>query len=193
VRPSAWNSLLARARDLGASRAATAEVLVALRGSRRPAAVLGWAARHRLRATWFTGQPTVLLAAPPAILGRALGVRIDDFWLAGYGVFYASRGTDRVPAVHGEVAALGRITSFGQMRAEGVPVGGLAPGGFADAYDVRPLWARGDLGQGETIVFFEVDGYAPADLAAYAARFGLAPFADPLPHIGPLNLKPAGE
>src|SRR5207245_8652478 len=40
---------------------------------------------------------------------------------------------------------------------------------------------------------FEVDGYAPADLAAYAARFGLAPFADPLPHIGPLNLKPAGE
>ena len=67
------------------------------------------------------------------------------------------------------------------------------PGGFADAYDIRPLWGRGDLGQGETIVFFEADGYSSADLAAYAARFGLPPFADPLPHIGPLNLKPAGE
>jgi hypothetical protein len=58
-------------------------------------------------------------------------------------------------------------------RAEGVPVGGLGPGGFADAYDLHPLWNRGDLGQGQTIVFFEVDGYSPADLAAYDARFGL--------------------
>ena len=77
--------------------------------------------------------------------------------------------------------------------ASGVPVGGLGPGGFADAYDIRPLWGRGDLGQGQTIVFFEVDGYSPADLAAYASHFGLPPFADPLPHIGSLNLKPEGE
>src|SRR6202011_3947816 len=68
--------------------------------------------------------------------------------------------------LRGEVAAVGRISSFGQVRAEGVPVGGLGPGGFADAYDLRPLWSRGDLGQGQTIVFFEVDGYSPADLAA---------------------------
>jgi kumamolisin len=78
-------------------------------------------------------------------------------------------------------------------RAEGVPVGGLGPGGFADAYDLQPLWNRGDLGQGQTIVFFEVDGYSPADLAAYDARFGLPAAPAPLPHIGPLNLKPAGE
>jgi subtilase family serine protease len=38
-----------------------------------------------------------------------------------------------------------------------------------------------------------VDGYLPSDLATYASRFGLPPFADPLPHLGPLNLKPAGE
>jgi kumamolisin len=194
VQPSAWNALLTGARDLGPSRAASADVLVALRGSGRPTAVLRWAAQRGLRATWFPGQPTVLLAAPPAILGRALGVRIDDFRLAGQGVFYASRGTSHVPALlRREVAAVGRVSSFGQVHTEGIPVGGLAPGGFADAYDVRPLWGRGDLGQGETIVFFEADGYSPADLAAYAARFGLPPFADPLPHIGPLNLKPAGE
>jgi hypothetical protein len=48
----------------------------------------------------------VLLTAPPAILGRALGVRIDDFRLTGHGVFYASRGVSHVPALlRREVAA----------------------------------------------------------------------------------------
>ena len=42
-------------------------------------------------------------------------------------------------------------------------------------------------------MFFEVDGYHPADLAAYADRFGLPRVADPLPHIGPLNAKVLGE
>ena len=151
---------------------------MALRAPRRPTLLLGWAARQGLRATWFRGQPTALLAARPAVLGRALGVRIDDFRLPGYRVFYASRGGGHVPApLNAEVAAVSRITSFGQVQSVGDPsgpaTGGLAPGGFLHAYDVRPLWRHGDLGQGETIVFFEVDGYHAADLAAYAARFGL--------------------
>ena len=129
--------MLHRARDLGPSHATTADVLVALRGSSRPVALLRWGVGRRLRATWFTGQPTALLAASPAVLGRALGVRIDDFRLPGYGVFYASRGTGHIPAaLHSEVAALGRISSFGQVHTasqvrntESVPVRGLAPGG----------------------------------------------------------------
>ena len=48
-------------------------------------------------------------------------------------------------------------------------------------------------GQGETIVFFEVDGYSPKDLATYASHFGLPAFADPLPHVGALDLKAGGE
>ena len=193
-----WTGVLDRAQDLGPSRAATAEVLVALRAPRRPAALLGWAARHGLRATWFRGQPTALLAARPAVLGRALAVGIDDFRLPGYRVFYASRRAGHVPArLNAEVATVSRITSFGQVQSVGDPsgpaTGGLAPGGFLNAYDVRPLWRHGDLGQGQTIVFFEVDGYHPADLAAYAARFGLPSVADPLPHIGPLNAKVLGE
>ena len=198
TRAAGWTGLLEQAHDLGPSRAATAEVLVALRAPRRPASLLGWAARHGLRATWFRGQPTALLAARPAVLGRALGVRIDDFRLPGYRVFYASRRGGQVPApLDAEVATVSRITSFGQVQSVGDPpgpaTGGLAPGGFLNAYDVRPLWQHGDLGQGETIVFFEVDGYHPADLAAYAARFGLPRVADPLPHIGPLNAKVLGE
>jgi kumamolisin len=198
ARSAGWASLLDQAHDLGPSRAGTAEVLVALRAPRRPALLLSWAARHGLRATWFPGQPTALLAARPAALGRALGVRIDDFRLRGYRVFYASRGDGHVPApLNAEVAAVSRITSFGQVQSVGDPsgpaTGGLGPGGFLSVYDVRPLWQHGDLGQGETIVFFEVDGYTPADLAAYAARFGLPGVPDPLPHIGPLNAKVLGE
>lgn len=196
-----WASLLARAHDLGPSRAATANVLVDLRAARRPTALLDWAARRGLRATWFTGQPTALLAAPPAALGRALGTRIDDFRLPGNpGRFYASIRPGALPAaLRGEVSALGRITSLGPVHTEGapvpetVPVGGLGPGGFVDSYGMRPLWNNGDIGRGQTIVFFEVDGYSPADLAAYASRFGLPPFASPLPHLGPLNLKVEGE
>jgi kumamolisin len=201
---SPWGSLLARADDLGPSRAATANVLVALRAPRRPWALLDWAAHRGLRATWFTGQPTALVAAAPAVLGRVLGVRIDDFRLPGNPApFYASRRAGNIPAaLRGEVVALGRITSLSQMHPDGpgpvrpqsgVPVGGLAPGGFVDSYGIRPLWNSGDIGRGETIVFFEVDGYSAADLAAYAARFGLPPFADPLPHLGSLNLKVQGE
>ena len=198
ARAAGWTGVLDRAQDLGPSRAATAEVLVALRAPRQPALLLSWAARHGLRATWFRGQPTALLAARPAVLGRALGVRIDDFRLPGYRVFYASRGGGQVPApLNGEVATISRITSFGQVQSVGDPsgpaTGGLAPGGFLSAYDVRPLWQHGDLGQGETIVFFEVDGYSPADVATYTARFGLPAVADPLPHIGPLNAKVLGE
>ena len=92
VRAAGWAGVLDQAHDLGPSRAATAEVLVALRAPRRPASLLGWAARHGLRAAWFRGQPTALLAARPAVLGRALGIRIDDFRLPGYRVFYTSRG-----------------------------------------------------------------------------------------------------
>ncbi len=203
VSGSLWGGLLARADDLGPSHAATASVLVVLRTARRPLALLNWASSRGLRVTWFTGQPTALLAARPAVLGRALRVRIDDFRLPGYPGFYASRPAARIPAVlRGEIAALGRITSLGQVHpdgvrpgglASGVPVGGLAPGGFVDSYGIRPLWDSGATGQRETIVFFEVDGYSPADLATYAARFGLPAFADPLPHLGPDNLPVRGE
>ena len=198
---SAWNALLGRARDLGTSRAASADMLVTLHEPRRPVAVLRWAARHGLRAQWFTGQPTVLLTARPAVLAAP---SVCASMTSGCPVIPSSTcsaGTSQIPAsLHSEVAALGRISSFGQLKAEsshlkaeGVPLGGLAPDGFADAYDIRPLWHHGDLGQGETIVFFEVDGYLPSDLATYASRFGLPPFADPLPHIGLLNLKPCAR
>jgi kumamolisin len=199
-----WAGLLGRAQDLGPSHAPSANVLVALRSAHRPAALLRWSAARGVRATWFTGQPTAMLTAAPAALGGALGVRIDDFRLRGYPVFYAVKRDPRIPLpLKTQVAAFGRITSFGRLHADigpgpgalqgRIPVGGVGPGGFVTAYGVRPLWSRQIFGQGQTIVLFEVDGFSPADLAAYAARFGLPPFASPLPSIGPTNGKIEGE
>ena len=100
--------------------------------------------------TWFSGESTAIMMARPALLARALGTRIDDYRLNGYGRFYAARGSVTVPlSLRSEVAAFGRISSLGELHAEGIPaegipVVGLGPGGFLDAYDARPLRNRGD-------------------------------------------------
>jgi len=87
------------------------------------ALLLGWAARHGLRATWFRGQPTALLAARPAVLGRALGVRVDDFRLPGYPRLLrvpGHRGAFPAP-LNAEVATVSRITSFGPVQSVEIP------------------------------------------------------------------------
>ena len=50
------------------------------------------------------------------------------------------------------------------------PKGGLAPADFANAYG---LAGNPAVGAGQTLALFELDGYAPADIAAYEAAFGL--------------------
>jgi kumamolisin len=189
-----WTHLLARAHDLGPSAATRAEVLVQLHARSAPSTLRRWARRNALSVTQIHDESTVVLSGPPAALGQALGVEIDDYELSGYGRFYAAKGQPAVPdALRASVAAFGRISSLGQVHAEGAPIVGLGPGGFIDAYDARPLWSLGDFGKGQTILFFEVDGFSQRDLATYAAQFGLPPFADPLPHLGALGLQPEGE
>lgn len=191
---STWTTLLDHARDLGASSARTVDVLVRLRADRRPALLIRWAHGNRLATTWLPGERTAVVSGSPQALGRALGVAIDDYQLPGFGRFYAARTLPAVPPpLQGEIRAFGRISSLGRMHPEVTPIVGLGPGGFVTSYDARPLWNRNDFGQGQTIVFFEVDGYSPTDLDTYAAHFGLPPFSDPLPHIGSLDLKPKGE
>lgn len=198
---ASWTALLDHAQDLGASRASNAEVLVRLRGAASPTALRRWARGRALSVAWLPAAQAAVLSGRPEMLGRALGVSIDDYRLAGLGHFYAARADPQVPMpLRSTVASIGRVSSFGQVHTErpqaqagGNAIVGLGPGGFVDAYDARPLWKAGDLGQGETIVFFEVDGYSQADLATYARRFGLPAFADPLPRLGALGLKPEGE
>src|SRR5690348_4256326 len=88
--------------------------------------------------------------------GEAAGpgtTRIKD--VAAAGMTECVPGGDKTRQVRPARGAAGGMLWFAPAaRAEGVPIGGLGPGGFADAYHLRPLWNRGDLGQGQTIVFF---------------------------------------
>lgn len=198
---TSWTLLLDHAQDLGASRAPNAEVLVRLRGGAAPTALRHWARQRGLPVEWLRTAAAAVLRGRAGTLAQALGVAIDEYRLAGFGRFYAARTGPPVPApLRATVASIGRVSSLGRvhpdrgrMRPDGSAIVGLGPGGFVDAYDARPLWDAGDFGRGETIVFFEVDGYSQADLATYARKFGLPAFADPLPHLGALGLKPEGE
>jgi kumamolisin len=44
------------------------------------------------------------------------------------------------------------------------------------AYDANPLSARDIKGQGQTVVFFEVDGFNPSDLSKFARAQHLPAF-----------------
>ena len=83
----------------------------------------------------------------------------------------------RVPvSLADEVSNIGRISSYGKIVNDYVPNGGLTPKSLLQAYDASPLAAQGDLGQGETIVLFEVDGYAKDDLQGFQKAYRTAPF-----------------
>jgi kumamolisin len=167
-----WRSLIESSRDLGPSRAAAASVFAYLSSSGSGRLLGRWAARHGVAARFYPGQLTALLYGPPRALGQALGVQIDDFESRSGEVFYAAERIPRVPpSLRTVVAGLGRVSSYGVLRDEYVPGGGLTPTGFLDAYDAKPLVERGDLGQGQTIVFFEIDGYARADFASYQRTY----------------------
>jgi kumamolisin len=88
-------------------------------------------------------------------------------------------GLNNVAQFHSHVQNHVKISEFSSSKkkkttAEGnAPGGGLAPADIAKAYD---LPASVD-GSGQTLALFELDGYAPSDIAAYEKEFNL-PTAD---------------
>jgi len=169
---SKWAALLTHSVDLGQSRARSVDVLVDLRTSTRPTTVLTWADRHELTARWLSGLATSVLSGSPAALGRGLGVTVDDFRAPNGQLFYATRQQPQVPtSLRGEVTGIGRISSYGRIVNDYVPDGGLTPSGLMQAYDATPLESQSDQGQGQTIVFFETDGYAKGDLQGFQKAY----------------------
>ena len=54
-----------------------------------------------------------------------------------------------------------------------VPAHGLTPAQFLMTYNASPL---ATTGKGQTIVFFEIDGYDQFNLNSYSSNFGLPNF-----------------
>lgn len=179
---SGWQAFLARSRDLGRD-TGPVQFLVDLRRDPDTQRLRQWASDHDLQEQVLAGLATAVIGGNARLVGAALGVRIDNFRAPGGQEFYASRGLPRTPAaLRGEVSEIGRITSYGPMEshitwpAASLRAAGLNASDLLDVYGARPLMAGGYTGAGQTIVFFESDGYRQSDLNEYAARNRLPPF-----------------
>ncbi len=178
-------SLIAASTDLGASRARDVDVLVTLRGSARPTRLDGWAAAHRLGVRWTRGENYAIVHGTAAAMSAGFAISIHDYRSSTGKRFYATTRYARVPtALRTSITGVGSILSdIPKTTVAGtssyhddVPAGGLSPSQMLRAYDATSLAQAGDTGKGKTVVFFELDGFAQADLDKFAQISGTSRF-----------------
>ena len=188
--------LLAGSTDLGPARTGDAQLTVTLRDANRPMMLLAWANNHGLSVRWRAGDDWAFVAGSPRDLGSALGVAVHDYRTPSGRVFYASAVQPVVPAaLRAQVSGLGRILSYHRVHVVTppslpveVPAHGLTPTQLVTTYNAAPL---ATTGKGQTIVFFEIDGYDQFNLGSYSRTFGLSPFTPTL--VGGQPAPPLGE
>jgi kumamolisin len=175
--------LLGSSTDLGPSRLERSQLTVALRDGTRPEPLMAWAATKGLDVRWHAGEHWAIVEGAPPDVADAFGVSVHDYRGMQGQVFYASAQQPEVPpAVSDTVTGLGRILGFSPHRRASpnflpldVPKKGLTPNALLQAYNVSPLAAEGFTGKGQTIVFYEFDGYDQTDLDEFAEQSGLPP------------------
>ena len=86
-------------------------------------------------------------------------------------------GLDTALRLHSHLRPMLASSALGERAGTG-PLGGLSPSDIKLAYSLSSISGNG---AGQSIALFELDGYAPSDIAAYAANFGLP--AVPLQNI----------
>ena len=188
--------LLAGSTDLGPARTGDAQLTVALRDANRPMMLLAWANDHGLSVRWRAGDDWAFVAGSPRDLGSAFGVAVHDYRTPSGRVFYASAVQPMVPAaLQAQVSGLGRILSYHRVHVVTppllpveVPAHGLTPTQLVTTYNAAPL---ATTGKGQTMVFFEIDGYDQFNLGSYSRTFGLSPFTPTL--VGGQPAPPLGE
>jgi kumamolisin len=178
-----YELLLGSSTDLGPSRLESAQLTVALHHAARPESLINWAAANGLGVRWRAGEAWAIVeGAPPAVAG-AFHVPVHDYRGMQGQVFYASAQQPQVPpAVSDTVSGLGRLLGFTPHRRASphflpldVPQKGLTPNAVQEAYNVSPLTAAGFTGKGQTIVFYEFDGYDQRDLDDFTDKYDLPP------------------
>ncbi|WP_413467536.1 peptidase S53 [Mycobacterium sp. RTGN3] len=191
--------LLASSTDLGSSRIAHAQLTAALHDAKRPEPLMRWAAGEGLAVRWRPGEDWAIVEGAARDVARAFDVPVHDYRGLGGQVFYASAEQPRVPQpIRATVSDLGRILGYTPHRRAqpampplDVPPQGLSPNALLTAYNANPLAAAGFTGKGQTIVFYEFDGYDQADLDDFAELSGLPPLKPIL--VGGQPGEPHGE
>lgn len=186
---TSWSGILSHSVNLGRSEDSAVGVIAQLRTDAAPRLLEQWAAVRGLAVTWDPGNDWAEVTGGAAPLGRALGVAVDEFRAPDGHRFYATTAPAHPPTA--DVAAMGSIGSYGRFTPLDVPSGGLPPSELRQAYDATPLISQDIEGQGETIVFFEVDGFKQSDLNQFAAHYGLPPISVTV--VGGQAGSPTGE
>ena len=185
--------------DLGPSHLDSAQLTVALHDATRPESLMRWAATKDLSVRWHEGEAWAVVEGPPRAVADAFDVDVHDFRGRLGQVFYASGQQPDVPMpLRANVAGLGRILGYTPHREArpdfipaDVPQKGLTPRAIVAAYNASALAAKGFTGKGQTIVFFEFDGYEQTDLDDFARMYDLPPLKPVL--IGGQPGEPHGE
>jgi subtilase family serine protease len=142
---------------------------------------------------WSPGDAWLSVGGTASQVERAFGVSIRMYRRADGQKFAASLRDPAVPGIlKPVVTGTSHIETYNYLlRPRDVPSGGMKPADILKAYDIKPLRSAGMNGAGQTVVFFEIDGFRQSDLNAYTKKFGL-PAMKPVIKAGP-NLAPQGE
>jgi kumamolisin len=175
--------LLSASTDLGPSKASDVQALVSLPTGARPTTLYRWAASHRLHVAWHPRDLWAMVHGAAPAMARGFAVPIHDYRSHSGTLFYSAEHPARVPvALRRAITGVGTISSYiPKPRTvfpgiyQDVPRGGLTPTELLNVYDAAPLSKSGFTGKGQTIVFFEIDGYRPSDLNTFARDAGLPP------------------
>jgi kumamolisin len=175
--------LLGSSTDLGPSRLEHSQLTVALQDGSRPEPLMAWAATKGLGVRWRAGEAWAIVEGAPRNVASAFNVPVHDYRGMQGQVFYASAQQPEIPpALRANVTGLGRILGFSPHHRASpnfmpldVPKKGLTPSSLLQAYNISPLTAAGFTGKGQTIVFYEFDGYDQKDLDDFADLYGLPP------------------
>ena len=139
----------------------------------------------RLSIDWHRGNDWLAVSGEAGSIQKAFRATANWYVSPRGTRFYASAGEPTLPEVlQPYVTAVGPLTNYFEPQSHVVPAGGLAPDDLLGAYDIAPLRELGLDGTGQTVVFFESDGFAQSDLDTFTAKFGL-PRIQPVIRAGP--------
>jgi subtilase family serine protease len=121
----------------------------------------------------YPQRTAMMVSARIDRLQRAFGLRFGRYATADGQAYFAAERTPRIPAsLAPYISGLGDLSNA-PVPSDDIPASGLTPKVTANAYDIIPLWNRGDNGRGQTIAVATPYGAInPADLRAFAGHYG---------------------
>jgi kumamolisin len=136
-----------------------------------------------LKPTWTPGSDVVRVDGTAGSVERAFDVRLERYRQPDGSTFYAATTPPRLSpplrAVIGDVSGLddrGRVHDLGSTTSTsngcGSTAGGYTPAQVMSAYNFNLLRQESLSGQGQTVVFLEIDTFRQQDLSCFAGKFG---------------------